>query len=1043
MAGFVLICFFVSGLTGLIYEVLWTRMIVRIIGAAPFAVSIVLTVFMAGLGLGSLLAGRTIDRIREPMRLVRLYGLLELAVAAYGLVLPVLLLAFEPLYSLLYNRLFEHFVSYSLLTFLGCCLLLVAPVICMGATLPVLCRFYVTRLAHLGTHTGRLYGLNTFGAATGALVTGFWLIQGLGTTGTLILAVALNGVIGLSCIGAYARAMRPRHAPGRKGPLPGESVQAGCPAPVSNGLVAAALVLFGVSGFCSMAYEVIWTKLLGLIVGPTTYSFTLVLVTFITCLALGSLVFGRLADKVRSPIHLLVATQLAAAILALLISQVLGNSQLFFAKLLYRVHDHFALLSVLKALCLFVLMLPAALFLGATFPLVGKVVTSSVAAVGRSMGRAYAVNTLGAVLGSFCAGFVLIPWLGKERGLALVVALQILTCLVIALKVLRVLRRPLWRLVPFAGPAVVGLGLCLGYPVWDRHLLSMGRYHRFTNLAKVLDQVGWLDAMFRGTATLEAFKELELVYHGDGIGGFTAVLKDSPPFGLGEPVYTLSNSGKPDASSDADMATQTLLAHLPMLFHPNPSEVMVLGLGSGITAGEVLHYPVGRLDILEISPQVVEASRFFLPWNNGVLSDPRTRLIVQDGRAHLQLTDRTYDVIISEPSNPWMAGLATLFTREFFTLAMDRLREDGIFVQWLHTYSIDWPTFALVGRTFAEVFPNSALVVTNPVSPSADCLLVGFRGRDRFSLENARRNVVFGRRSKNVDLVNPEVLTPLVLAEDLPRLFGAGPVNSDARPRLEFAAPRLLYTMDAEGSALAETVAKRAWLSPGLAQRAKQVRTDIDSQIDLAAYAFSLHWPFANMVDLSKATPAQRGRFATLAEAYAGNHIMDFSVLGDAELEHRCRLAQIRAIEAGIDSASDRAGAVLHVAGLYSDARMIPEAVAAYRSALQARPDSVEALRGLAWRLAVHTQADFHDPNQAVALAERAGSLAGGRPAVVMDTLAAAYAAAGQYDRAQAAARQALALFRESGRLDRAAQVESRLRLYAAGRPYSEPLPGP
>jgi len=268
-------------------------------------------------------------------------------------------------------------------------------------------------------------------------------------------------------------------------------------------------------------------------------------------------------------------------------------------------------------------------------------------------------------------------------------------------------------------------------------------------------------------------------------------------------------------------------------------------------------------------------------------------------------------------------------------------------------------------------------------------------------------------------------------------------VNSDARPRLEFAAPRLLYTMDAEGSALAETVAKRAWLSPGLAQRARQVRTDIDSQIDLAAYAFSLHWPFANMVDLSKATPAQRGRFATLAEAYAGNHIMDFSVLGDAELEHRCRLAQIRAIEAGIDSASDRAGAVLHVAGLYSDARMIPEAVAAYRSALQARPDSVEALRGLAWRLAVHTQADFHDPNQAVALAERAGSLAGGRPAVVMDTLAAAYAAAGQYDRAQAAARQALALFRESGRLDRAAQVESRLRLYAAGRPYSEPLPGP
>jgi len=1043
MATFILVCFFVSGLTGLVYEVLWTRMIVKIIGGAPFAVSIVLTVFMAGLGLGSLLASRTVDRIQEPMRLVRLYGLLELAVGGYCLILPLLLRAFEPIYSVLYNRLFEHFMPYSFLTFVGCSLLLVAPVICMGATLPILCRFYVTRLAHLGTHAGRLYGLNTLGAATGALLTGFWLIEGLGTTGTLVLAVAINVVVGLSCVWAGTRKRGHRAEVGGQRAQPRDHEPSVPSAPVSRATVAAALAVFAVSGFCAMAYEVIWTRLLGLMVGPTTYSFTLVLVTFITCLALGSMVFGWVADRVAGPIHWLVATQLAAALLALLISQILGNGQLFFAKLLYSYHTHFALMSVLKALCLFAFMFPPTLLLGATFPLVGKIFTPSVSKVGTSVGLAYAVNTLGAVLGSFCAGFVLIPFLGKERGLAMVVALQIATSLVIALVVLRRTQRPLWRLAGLVLIAVVGLGLCLRYPLWDRHMLSIGKYHRLSGLAKVLDDIGWLKAMFHGTAVLEASKDTKLVYYGDGIGGFTAVLEDVPSSWQGEPRYTLVNSGKADASSYADMETQTLLAHLPMLFHRSPRQVMVLGLGSGITAGEVLHYPIERMDVLEISPQVVEASRFFLPWNNNVLSDARTHLIIQDGRAHLQLTNRTYDVIISEPSNPWMAGLATLFTQDFFTLVRDRLGSDGIFVQWLHAYSIDWPTFSLVGRTFASVFPNSALVVTNPLVPGSDCLLVGFKGKERLALENAKRNLPFIQRSTNVTCPNPDVLCTLVVSEDLPRLFGDGPINTDAHPRLEFAAPRLIYTVDTEDPAIPATVRKRAWLSPNVVQRAKHVHTDIDGQIDLAAYAFSLHWPFPKMVDLSKATPAQREQFGRLAEAYAADHPLVFSILGDKTLEQRCRLAQIRGIEAKMDSAPDKAIAYHHLGGLYSDLDRAPEAVACYRQALKYRPDSAEVLNSLAWRLAVYTEAGFHDPQQAVELAERACTLTGHTSARLMDTLSVAYAATGRYDQAKAAASQALQLAQSTQQVERAKGIRARLGLYEAGRPYMEPLPVP
>ena len=497
-ALFVLVCFFVSGMTGLIYEVLWTRMIVKIIGGAPFAVSIVLTVFMAGLGVGSYLASRTVDRVKEPMRLVRLYGLLELAVAGYCLVLPLLLMAFKPLYAVLYNRLFEHFLIYNLLTFVGCSLLLIVPVICMGATLPILCRFSVTRLAHLGTNTGRLYGLNTLGAAAGTLLTGFLLIERLGTTGTLILAVTLNALIGLSCVAAGRRPARHRAPAGRDK----HKSQAAAPAEVTaqtpSSTMIAALIVFAVSGFCAMAYEVIWTKLLGLMVGPTTYSFSLVLVAFITCLALGSMIFGWLADKVTHPIRLLVWTQLGAGLLALGVSQVLGNSQLFFAKLLYHFQGHFALGSLVKALCLFAFMLPPTLLLGATFPLVGKIFTPSVSRVGRSVGLAYSINTVGAVLGSFCAGFILIPLMGKEKGLSLVAALQLATSLGVGGVVLWKARKASWRLVPLAVLAVVGLGLCLRYPLWDRSLLSVGRYQRFADHDEVLERTGWWKSLFHG-----------------------------------------------------------------------------------------------------------------------------------------------------------------------------------------------------------------------------------------------------------------------------------------------------------------------------------------------------------------------------------------------------------------------------------------------------------------------------------------------------------------------------------------------------------------
>ncbi len=959
IALLILMCFFLSGLTGLVYEILWTRLIIKIIGGAPFAVSIVLTVFMGGLGLGAYLASRIIDRITEQMKLVRIYGALQLAIAAYALVIPVLLTASKPLYAILYNRLFSHFMLYNLLTFVGCFILLCIPVICMGATLPVLCRFYVTKLSHLGTHAGRLYGLNTIGAALGALLCGFWLINLLGVWGTLILAVLINGVIGLACIAASYRVK----VADELTKAPQESDVKRIQQPKYQGVLFGALIIFAVSGFCAMSYEVIWTKLLGLMLGPTTYSFTIVLVTFIVGLALGSMFFGWLADKTGRAMWLLILTQIMASLFVLGISQLLGNSQLFFAKLIFVFKDQFALLSVVKTVALFAFMILPTFCLGATFPLVSKIYTQSVSRVGRSIGLAYTINTIGAVLGSFCAGFLIIPLFGKETGLSLVIGLQLLTSLVIAVVIFAKNRKGLLKWTSLAVPALAGLVLCFYLPVWNRPLLAQGKYHRFDPNKRGVERVGWLESLLHGPEILTKLDFSELLYYGDGIGGFTTVRRSQDAFG--NFAYFMANSGKGDASTRGDMCTQTLLAHLPMLFHRNPKTVMVLGLASGITAGEVLHYPIEQLDVIDINRQVVAASDFFVPWNNNVLSNPKTNLIIQDGRAHLQLTRQKYDVIISEPSNPWMAGLATLFTRDFFALAEDRLNEGGIFVQWLHAYQMDWPTFALVGRTFAQVFPNSLLVSTRP--HGLDFLMVGFKGKNQLILDNAEQRLFYTQQSKNVVLSDPRLLYRLIQSEDLQNLFGQGPVNTDNWPRLEFSAPRLMHQMD---SMVEENIGAKQWLSLRTKNIIDQVVTDVDAQIDFAAYALSLYIPFHDMVDLSKATPSQKERFFGLMESYCANNWVESGVIKNEELHRRCRSIQIETIDDKIAVVPNKASSYFRLATSYQEMGMVQKGISNWSKLLQIRPNQADAYnnRGIAYSSKGEYDLAIQDFDQAIAL---------------------------------------------------------------------------
>ena len=899
--GILLPFFFLSGFAGLVYETLWTRDLTHVIGGSPYAISVILTLFMAGLGAGGLLGGKLADRLKSPAALLAAYGACEIAIGLYALILPALLRGARPAFAALYANVFTHPFAYHLLVFLLASALLLIPVLCMGATLPLLTRYRVRGPARVAAPVGLLYGLNTAGAAAGVLCAGFWLLPAIGLRATSLAAAALDIAVGAACLALARKAASKGEAfawestPVRKSAIP-----------TSPAGYRTAVAAFAVSGFCAMAYEVVWTKVLTLVMGPTTYAFTLVLAIFIGGLALGGWLCGRFADRAGNPALWLAVTQGFAALSSLAVSQRMGNSLFLFQKIDQVCGDGFASALALKALFLGVFMLAPTLCLGAAFPLVMRMAAPGEGRVGRALGGAYAWNTVGGVLGSWSAGFLLIPAMGSERTLGSLAAAQAVAAALLAFRALRGRGEKPSRWAASLAASGLALALCAVYPHWDREALGRAVSRP---PAETVAAVPWTAAMLARVPHERTLMPHAQVYYGDGIGGFTSVWEDKSLMGGSD--FSLYVSGKADASSRLDMFTQVLLAQFPLALHPDPRKVMVLGLASGVTAGEVLAHPVERVDILEINPQVVAASEWFKPWNGDVLKDPRARLIVQDAKAHLLLSRERYDVIISEPSNPWMAGLGELFTREFFERARDRLNEGGILVEFLHSYQMDWPVFSLVGRTFAQVFPEGMLVRTMPddrrlPGSASDYLLVGVKGGSLHRIPDTQAKRAALARSRNFRLADPLLLYRQVESENLAALFGPGPINTDDRPLLEFQAPKLRFTMDSR--AIEAAIATGPALSPATSSLRDSLRADPAGRLAFAQYAFSLSKPFPGMLDWKAADSLQRETFGQSLDRYCESvHVVDWDFLDDAAMKMRCAVHQMAALNKALKTGGSAA----------------------------------------------------------------------------------------------------------------------------------------
>ncbi|MEP7119173.1 MAG: fused MFS/spermidine synthase, partial [Acidobacteriota bacterium] len=503
----------------------------------------------------------------------------------------------------------------------------------------------------------------------------------------------------------------------------------------------------------------------------TTYAFSLVVAIFIAGLALGALLGRKLADRATQPMAGLAAVLALAVIAVAMSAWTIDGGLGSMASAVAAPQATFESILMRQVLLVAAWLLPLALALGCAFPLAIKAGTGRDETLGADLGLIYAVNTIGAIAGSLAAGFVLIPVWGLHGSLRAlgVVATAGAVALVFAGAV-----RGRARIGALAAGALAAAATA-ALPQWSQTLMSSGAYKYASSMSAETLRV-----------SLAAGR---LLYYKEGAVATVSVREAAG-------TTSLAIDGKVDASNAGDMLTQRLLAHVPLLLHPAPRTAAILGLGSGVTLGSALRHPLERVDVLEISPEVVEASRFFELENGAALRDPRTRLILGDGRTHVMLGQAKYDVIVSEPSNPWMAGIASLFTREFFVSARARLAPGGVLCQWAHTYDISGEDLRSIVGTFASVFPEATLWLVG----DGDVLLVGSNaplGPQVAALpERWAARIEAKADLASVGVRDPFGVLSLLVAEGpaVSRFAGTPVLQTDDYAGVEFSGPRAVFS---------------------------------------------------------------------------------------------------------------------------------------------------------------------------------------------------------------------------------------------------------
>jgi len=764
--------FFISGFCGLCYEVIWGREFHLVLGNTTYAVSAVLASFMAGLAGGSYFFGRLCDASRSPLAL---YAYLEFGIGLFGLVFLWIAAAYKALFVFAYPFLSSAGVEFAF-KFASSLAMIIIPTTLMGATFPVMARIVLMNVGDRGGQIGLIYFLNSLGGALGCVVSGFYMIEEFGVEFSLNIVAMLNilcGIVSLA-IARYADEEVPRV-------VVGDEKSASSEASVFRYSGEKIIFrLFFISGFSSMIFEVAWTRFLILIIGSSTYSFSLMLFTFILFLAVGSLLMSRFADGFSEPLA-------AFGACLIFLGSYIAVTMPYYDSLPVRLIETYSganlsyvvFMTLNFLICAVVMAVPALAF-GATFPIAVRCVSMGLADRGALVGKLYSVNTVGCIAGSLCAGLFILPALGLRASLAFGVTLILVAGAAAITASVSTGTKAAPRFLAAVAALVMAFVVVLS-PGWDSKILNIGSFYR------------------KAGATADSVKkEVEkyrTLYYREGVSSTVYVFED-----LADGEISLKINGKTDGStSKYDMITQKFIGLIPMLKAVSPKKALVIGLGTGNTLGMLTKFKsLEKIVCIEISPEVIEAAKCFRDSYDSYSTDRRVSIIVADARSYMLANGEKYDVIISEPSNPWIAGISSLYTTEFFSLCRERIAPGGSMLAWIQIYESSSDVFKLMLRTFISQFPESELWY----NCSGDIFAVWSEKRE----EPLKAIPRYYKKITDVPEIAGSVKKAGFTSEvsfaglffmtggQLHKFVGDGVLNSDNFQSLEFEAPRLLYT---------------------------------------------------------------------------------------------------------------------------------------------------------------------------------------------------------------------------------------------------------
>ena len=751
-----LLLFIGSGAAALIYEVVWLQLLQLVVGSSAVSLGVLLGTFMGGMCLGSLLLPRYVSITAHPLRV---YGWIELGIGAMG----IAVLLGVPVVGQVYVASAAHGLAGILLRALLCAICLLPPTMLMGATLPAISRWIGTTRSGV-SWLGFFYGANIAGAVLGCLAAGFYLLRVFDMGRATFVAATINVVVAGIGIGlARSTPYSPPAGTSRvlADPLGGRR---------------AVHAVIALSGMTALAAEVIWTRILSLLLGATTYTFSIILAVFLAGLGIGSSLGSALAARTTRPRVVLAAFQALAGLSVVWTGVILGDSLPFWPVNPWLSTSPWLLFQLDIARCAWAI-LPAAILWGASFPLALAAAAGPGQDPGRLVGRVYAANTVGAIFGAVLFSLVVIPQFGTEGAQRALVGLSALASAIAFATAGRSSSED-----PIAGgsrPAaammVATAALLLAFGAWLIPVIPPG-----------------LIAYGRSLSTRD-LTGTRYLYVGEGMNSSIAVSE------LPGGIRNFHVSGKVEASSEPqDMRLQRLLANVPALFHPAPKSVLVVGFGAGVTAGSFVPYgDMRHLAICEIEPLIPQhVAAYFARENNSVLGDPRVRVYYDDARHRVLTMGETFDIITSDPIHPWVKGAATLYTKEYFETVRRHLNPGGLVTQWVPLYESSPDVVKSEIATFFQVFPNGTVWGNLSEGAGYDIVLLGQKEDGPLDVSQAQVRLQSPERARVMaslaEVGFPTLLDVLATyvahASDLDGWLQGAEINTDRNLRLQYLA---------------------------------------------------------------------------------------------------------------------------------------------------------------------------------------------------------------------------------------------------------------